>query len=497
MAAGASEGVYCPVCGTRNRVGSGFCLKDGSPLPALDPARVVPVFTRDPATYSPEEIQEAVHRASRAVVRVRIKTTSTLKYPVVFQPEKELISIGQLESVEGASRLIGSGFTVGQGEIVTNAHVATPFGVPAQVTVDAQDGRSLPARLRGVDLASDLALLQVDTASLPQLEWGSSDRLQLGDETWAIGDPLDLGLSVTRGTISTKARMRTGLNQVEAFVHSDAFITHGNSGGPLVDVLGRVVGVSDMGFIEDRGQGYSIPSDMARLVVDRLRSAGKYERGFLGLHVRQVDTDNVKKYGLKRTTGVVVESVLKGAPAEAAGFRPGDVLFGINGRQAISSYLLQEAVSSVGPKASIVIILDRAGQVIELKLTTALRPVEPRIDPLLDLQSYMMVRFEEDPKHHGVVIRVPDSYSPAPRFGFNDGDIVDSMLAAQDWPDEPITFEYYKKKAHSASVSSLSELRSALGRMYMGGRVGVAFQIKRSLHPIAAVAYDEIWPIIL
>jgi len=496
-AVSAQDGVYCPVCGTRNKAGSGFCMRDGSPLPSVEPMHVVAAFKRDPATYSPEEIQEAVHQASEAVVRIRVKTSTTMKYPVVFQPEKQLIRIGQLEAYEGETRLVGSGFGVGPGEIVTNAHVATPFGVPAQIMVDLQDGKSLPARLRGVDLASDLALLQVDTASLPQLAWGSSEELRLGDETWAIGDPLDLGLSVTRGTISTRARMRTGMHQVEAFLHSDAFITHGNSGGPLVDVLGRVVGVSDMGYMQDRGQGYSIPSDMARLVVDRLRKTGQYERGFLGLHVRQVDTDSISKYALKRTTGVVVESVLKGTPAETAGFRPGDVLFGINGRLATSSYLLQEAISSVGPKATLAITLDRAGQVVELKVTTASRPAQPRIDPLLDLQGYMSVRFEEDPKRRGVVIKVPDTFSPAPRFGFNEGDMVESVLAAQDWPDEPLTFDYYKRKTHSASIDSLSDLRNALGRMYLGGRVGVAFKIRRSINPVATVAYDETWPIIL
>ncbi len=493
---GQTGSVYCPVCGTRNRAGSRFCLKDGSPLPALDPTRVLSGFVRDPATYSPEEIQEAVHRASRAVVRVRVKSTSTLKYPVTGHPEGLRVRTGHLETVEGESRLVGSGFVIGPGEIVTNAHVATPFGAPAQITVETQDGGSFPARLRGVDHASDLALLQVDSSSLPALAWGNSDELRLGDETWAIGNPLDVGISVTRGTISTLARMHTGMNQVEAFLHSDAFITHGNSGGPLVDVLGRVVGVSDMGYEEDRGQGYSIPSGMARLVVDRLRRAGRYERGFLGLQVRQVDADSVTKYGLKRTTGVVVESVLKGTPAEAAGFRPGDVMFGINGRQAASAYLLQEAVSSVGPNASVVIALDRGGQVLNLRPTSAVRPDAPRIDPVLALENYMMVRFEEDPKRHDVVIRVPNSFSPAPRFGFNDGDVVESVLAAQDWPDEPITLDYYKRKGHAVPLGSLAELRSALGRMYLGGRVGVAFQIKRSVQPIAAVAYDETWPIV-
>src|SRR5439155_8960370 len=93
---------------------------------------------------------------------------------------------------------------------------------------------------------------------------------------------------------------RIGINQVEAFVHSDAHITHGNSGGPLVDVLGQVLGVSDIAYSDAKGQGYSIPSRMARLVIDRLRRDGRYERGFVGLQVRPVDSENAKKFALKR-----------------------------------------------------------------------------------------------------------------------------------------------------------------------------------------------------
>jgi len=292
------------------------------------------------------------------------------------------------------------------------------------------------------------------------------------------------------------ARMRPGMNQVEAFLHSDAFITHGNSGGPLVDALGSVVGVSDMGFEEERGQGYSIPSTMARLVIDRLRKYGKYERGYLGLHVRQVDAASVAKYGLKRKVGVLVESVLKGTPAESAGFRSGDVLFGINGRQAVSSYLLQEAVSSVGPGAQTSIALDREGQALEIKVATALRPGAPRIDPVIDLQGYLTARFEEASNGRGVVVRIPDKFSPAARFGFQDGDIVASVLPAMDWPKEPITFDIYRKTARKVSVDGLDDLRAALARMHMSGRVGVVFEVKRAGQPIA-VAYDEVWPIVL
>jgi S1-C subfamily serine protease len=499
----APEGapIYCPVCGARNSAGSRFCLQDGTPLPTLDPARSRPDFVRSPDTFSPQEIQQTMDRVADSVLRVRVKAKAGIKFPVAYERndwDKELgrALIGKLETMDSEARLSGSGFVIGpDGETVTNAHVANPFGLGADLTVETRDGRSFPARVLGIDPASDLALLKVETRSLAPLAWGNSDDLRTGEETWAIGNPLDIGLSTSRGTISGMAGMRTGLNQVEAFIHSDAYITQGNSGGPLVDVLGRVMGVSDMVFSEAKGQGYSIPARMAKLVIDRLRQRGRYERGFIGLHVRPVDTESIDKFGLKRTAGVVVDSVLSGSPAEAAGFRPGDVVFGINGRQATATYLLQEAVSSVGPGVALTLTLDRAGKVFDVPVQTALRPDEPHIDPILDMQKYLMVRFEEDPRTKQVVVRNPGRSMRAP--GLRDGTRIKSVLPAQDWPDEPITLDYYKRKSRKVPVNGLEDLRSALARSHLGGRVGATFEVENPGAPIVSVAFNEVWPIIL
>ncbi|HEU4402445.1 MAG TPA: hypothetical protein VFT43_10115, partial [Candidatus Polarisedimenticolia bacterium] len=129
------DAVFCPVCGARNRAGSHFCLKDGTPLPPIDPERFDPRFVRAAETYSPEEIQETIHRTSGSVVRIRVKTSLNLKYPVSGKTGL----VGWLEVVDEEARLVGSGFAVGApGEIVTNAHVVCPFGTPAQISVDTQ-----------------------------------------------------------------------------------------------------------------------------------------------------------------------------------------------------------------------------------------------------------------------------------------------------------------------------------------------------------------------
>jgi Trypsin-like peptidase domain/PDZ domain len=338
-------------------------------------------------------------------------------------------------------------------------------------------------------------LLSIDSDALPPLSWGDSSAVRAGQETWAIGNPLDIGISIARGTIAGLGGARIGLNQIESFLHSDAHITHGNSGGPLVDVYGHVLGVSDIGYSGAKGQGYSIPSLMAKYVNQRLRRDGRYERGYIGLHIRSIDTVAAGKFSLNRTDGSVVEWVVPGSPAAVAGLQPGDVVLGLEGHFALSTYLLQEAVSSVGPGARITLQIDRHGRTMELPVTTIPRPAAPRIDPIEDLEGYMRVRFEEDGKERKVYVRNRNRSRHAP--GLYDGSWIKSVVPAQDWPEEAITLNYYKTRAEPIPIASLEELRAALRRAYVGGRVAVSFEIDYPRAPVLSVAFDELWPILL
>jgi len=492
---------YCPVCGARNGVENRFCVKDGTPLPDVVPGRRVAAFVRSSGTYSPEEVQEVMRHVSESVVRIRVRTTTTYKYPVTYWKDEEAeyyhrAKLGKIETSDSDARFAGSGFVIDpDGTIVTNAHVASPDGMQAELTVETQEGKTFPAKLLGLDSASDLALLKIDAGGLPALAWGDSTAIRVGQETWAIGNPLDIGISIARGTLSGITGTRAGLNQVEAFLHSDAHITHGNSGGPLVDVQGRVLGVSDIVLGESKGQGYSIPSRMARLVADRLKQHGKYERGYIGLQVKPVDSDAVKQFNLTRNDGAVVEYVLPETPASRAGFKTGDVLYGINGHLVISSYALQEAVSSVGSGAAIRVTLDRQGKTLEIQTTTTDRPAFPRTDPVEDMQNYLRIRFEEDAKKKQVFVRDPYRSQRAP--GRYEGSRVKSVLPCQDWPDEPVTLSYYRTHAKPLSIDGLADLRAALKRAYLGGKMAATFEVDNPSAPVASVAFDEIWPIVL
>jgi S1-C subfamily serine protease len=501
-AAAGPETLYCPVCGAANPAGSKFCAQDGAPIPEFAATRQPAGFVRSADTFSDEEIQQTLDRVGQSVVRIRVRTTSTYKYPTTWWKDREAEyyarpMMGKIETSDSDQHFAGSGFAIGEdGEIVTNAHVASPEGMKAAVTVELHDGKSVEATVVAVDSASDLALLRVPPGTIAPLEWGDSQVVRVGQQVWVVGNPLDIGLSFARGTMSGIASTRVGLNQVEAFLHSDALIAHGNSGGPLVDVNGRVLGVNDATFSGERGQGYTIPSRMARLVVERLRK-GQYERGFVGLHVRPVDSDAVSLYNLTRHDGSVVEWVLPDTPAAKADLRPGDVLVGINGRATASTYILQEAVSSVGPGVAVKLSIDRQGKPMEVALTTMTRPASPRTEPLRDMQDYLRLYFEEDPKARVVTIRDPHRSRRAP--GLYDGAIVKSVVPGQDWPEEPITLNYYKTRAKPFRIGTLDDLRTALARSHVGGRVAATFEVGYYgvSEPIVSVAFDEVWPIFL
>jgi S1-C subfamily serine protease len=473
-------------------------MRDGSALAPIDPTQFVRGFVRASETYSSGEVQQTINRASASVVRIHATLEERVQFPVANMHRRPGRSFGRVESMEVGDPAAGSGFVIsGHGEVVTNAHVAAPLGAPASLTVESGDGREFPAEIVGLDLASDLALLKIDTASIAPLPWADERRLHLGEETWAIGNPLDIGISATRGTISSVGRMRMGMNQVESYVHSDAFIAPGSSGGPLLNVLGGVVGVSAVGFREEKGQGYSIPSTMARLVIERLRRGGAYRRGVVGLPVSPINPELRKEYSIKRARGLVVLSILEGSPAAEAGVRKGDVLFGVNGRFAPSGYLMQEAISVAGPGVETRVTVDRSGTVLDISLTTTLRPEHPRIDPILHFEKLLSASFEEHPEKDGIVVRAPDRYSIARQYGLRDQAHFLEVIPAQDWPGREGKKRSSRKGSTRTKVSNLDELREALRRAYMGQRVGVTFILRMDRDRGATVALDEIWPIIL
>jgi serine protease Do len=260
----------------------------------------------------------------------------------------------------------GSGVIVSaDGSVLTNHHV---IDGAEKITVRMLDGKTFDAKIVGSDAPSDLALLKIETAHLPFLTLGNSDTVRVGDIVLAIGNPLGIGQSVTAGIISAKGR-RTGLSDgsFEDFLQTDAPINRGNSGGALVNLAGELIGINSQILSSGQGGGsigigFSIPSNMAKSVLEQLLKNGKVRRGMLGVNIQNISEDVAKSLELKDTKGVLVSNVRAGSAADKAGVKRGDIITAINGEKVEDGNVLRNKVASTMPGTDIKLTVIRDGQ---------------------------------------------------------------------------------------------------------------------------------------
>ena len=270
-------------------------------------------------------------------------------------------------------RGLGSGVIVSaDGTILTNAHV---IDGAEKITVLLNNNKTFEAKLVGADKPSDLAVLKIEAQNMPFLTLGNSDTVRIGDIVLAIGNPLGIGQTVTAGIISAKGR-RTGLSDgsFEDFLQTDAPINRGNSGGALVNLSGELIGINSQilsggpsgGNI---GIGFSIPSNMAKSVMEQLLRDGRVRRGMLGIGIQNLDEDTAQALELKDTSGVLVSDVRKGSAAEKAGFKRRDVITSINGEKIEDSNVLRNKIAGTLPGTEIKVTVLREGSPVELTAT--------------------------------------------------------------------------------------------------------------------------------
>jgi serine protease Do len=260
---------------------------------------------------------------------------------------------------------LGSGFIISpDGYIVTNNHLIQGLqgtGTVDSVTVTMTDGKEYPARILGRDETSDLALLKIDGRNLPFVNWGDSTRARVGDWVLAIGDPYGVGSTVTAGIISALHRGITGIGAYDRYIQTDAAINMGNSGGPMFDLNGNVIGINSA-LISPNGAsvgiGLAIPAELARPVIDALMHGQRPQRGYLGVGLQAVDENLAPAIGIPKDTGEVVRTIVPDGPAARAGLQQGDVIVKVNGQQVTSeqtvSYLV--ANSKVGSRIPVEIV---------------------------------------------------------------------------------------------------------------------------------------------
>ncbi|MEM9445815.1 MAG: Do family serine endopeptidase [Verrucomicrobiota bacterium] len=290
---------------------------------------------------------------------------------------------GDPDSEQGGRRQpagLGSGVIVSSdGYILTNHHVVAEAD---EIKVHLQDGteRELDATLVGSDPHTDIAVLKLDSDELPTSILGNSDHVEVGDIVLAIGNPFDVGQTVTMGIVSAKGKKQAlgGDITYQDFIQTDASINPGNSGGALVDAQGRVVGINTAIFSRSGGNlgiGFAVPINMARNVMEQLIQTGRISRGYLGIGMDlkplSADDPRAEAFGLKGKRGIIITEVVADSPAEEAGIKNGDVLFEYNGDAIKTNQELQILVGNTQPGTEITVKVYRDGKPIELQVTLA------------------------------------------------------------------------------------------------------------------------------
>ena len=348
------------------------CVRHGAAIAALV-AAVIVLPARPAAARGPENIADVAEQVIDAVVN--ISTSQKVESHVSGMPElppgspmEEFFDEffknrrGQGDNSDHAPHRVtslGSGFIIDtSGLVVTNNHVIADAD---EITVILNDGSKLPAELVGKDSKSDLALLRVHSDKpLKAVKFGDSDKLRLGEWVIAIGNPFSLGGTVTAGIVSARNRdINSG--PYDNYIQTDAAINRGNSGGPLFNLNGEVIGVNTAIISPSGGSigiGFSVPSDSAVAVIDQLRQYGETRRGWLGVRIQQVTDDIAESLNIKPPHGALIAGVDDKGPAKPAGIEPGDVVVKFDGHDIKEMHDLPRTVADtpVGKQVDVVVI---------------------------------------------------------------------------------------------------------------------------------------------
>ena len=304
-----------------------------------------------------------------SVVHINVRSVQGREVPSEFA---DLFGPGRREL-----RGQGSGVIVDPaGYIVTNYHVVLDA---RQIVVSLSDGRVLSARVVGADAPTDLAVLKIDADGLVAALWGDSDEVDVGALVWAVGSPFGLQRSVTFGILSAKHRDGMVGDAYKDFLQTDAAVNPGNSGGPLVDAQGRIIGINTAILGKSyQGVSFAIPSNIAKKVYERLKATGRVARGWLGVQLREVEEEDMLRYGLADRKGALITRVIDEpnlpCPARDAGLAKGDIVVKWD-RTTInkpSELIRVVAMTPIGTEVDVVVL--RAGRRITLAVTVAQRP---------------------------------------------------------------------------------------------------------------------------
>ena len=491
--------------------GAAVSLMSGQPLGAQVAQNETEAMQQIvPRAGAPESFADLTEQLRPAVVNIATRQRVQVNNnPFAGTPFAELFNRRrggtpqQPQTREAQS--LGSGFIISSdGFVVTNNHVVSPDSRATleEITITMPDGREFEADLIGSDAASDLAVLKIKSdESFPFVQFGDSAEARVGEWVVAIGNPFGLGGTVTSGIISAVYRNTGQGGAYDRYIQTDASINRGNSGGPLFDMQGNVIGINNAIFSPSGGSvgiGFAIPAEIAAPIVDQLKEGREIERGFLGVSLQPMDDDLADSLGLRRNRGELIQSVQEDSAAENAGLRAGDIVVKVNGKDVTSDQTVSFLVANLEPGARVPIEILRDGS--ERRTLTAVlgkRPTEAELrqqnqifDPdsdepmnpeemddliaeklglqVLELTPQIARQLGASEDTQGVVIGAVDPNSDAARKGLRRGTII---LAAN-----------YR------AVTSIEDLRAQVTAAEEGNREAVLLRTQFRSQPPRLVA---------
>ena len=345
-----------------------------------------------PRPGAPLSFADLVARLQPAVVNISTKQSIKVQpqtNPFQGTPFQDFFGSGQDQSggapVTRQAQSLGSGFLISpDGYVVTNNHVVAPGARGATVesiTVILTDRKEYKARLIGRDQASDLALLKIDGTNLPFVRFGDSTKTRVGDWIVAIGNPFGIGSTVTAGIVSALHRSTGQGGAYDRFIQTDAAINQGNSGGPMFDLNGNVIGINSQIFSQSGGNigiGFAIPAEEAKPIIDTLMKGVSVQRGYLGVGIQPLGEDDGAALGLPKGRGELINRVEPGGPAEKAGIKTGDIVLRVNGQDVTVDQTLSYLVANVKPGGPIRLDVNRDGKPLSLNAVAG-TPPPPRM----------------------------------------------------------------------------------------------------------------------
>jgi serine protease Do len=452
------------------------------------------------ARGAPDSFADLAARLSPSVVN--ISTTQIVRGNQGARPEfqvppgspfedffKEFFERNQQKNKPRRATSLGSGFVIdASGLVVTNNHV---IAEAEEISVRFPNGKRFKAKLVGRDTKTDLALLKIDSKEpLPSLTWGDSTKSRVGDWVLAIGNPFGLGGSVTAGIISAYGR-DINAGPYDDFIQTDASINRGNSGGPLFNLDGEIVGINTAIFSPSGGSvgiGFAIPSSLARNVIEQLKEFGQTRRGWLGVRIQTVTDEIAEGLGLKAAGGALVAGVSTGGPAETSGIKQGDVILRFDDKKVSEMRALPRIVAEtpIGKEVKVVVWRKGKEQALQVKIAemqekpqkvAVATPGEPEKVEALGMMLSTLTpetrkRFQLADDVVGVLVLEVAGAGAAAEKGIRPGDVI--VEVQQDVVSNPgEVVERVEKLKEAKRRSVLLLLRQRAGELrFVAVRVG-------------------------